>query len=198
MSGNSKKFSTDTPTLAEIRRRKKPNRRSIDITLDPEIARQIHQKETEIEEAQKQEKRHVGKSLADHSPIPQLEKELAALQEEAKDTTATFWFKDIGKKPYDDLITDNPPTKEQKDEWKDEGGEGSLAYNPETFVPALIAACSDGPEISLKEANEICDEFGTGEVIALFQTAMAVCIERVSAPKLKSSQTVIDEISTTG
>lgn len=190
-----KKFTSDSPSLAEIRRRKKPNRVSCQIPLDPEISRQISEKERELERERNRVKRNVGKSLAEANPTTKLEEELEALWDQAEGAIATFWFQDCGRKKYDDLVTEHPPTKEQRDEWKEGGGEGNLAYDPNTFVPALIALTAVDPVISLEEANEICDEWSTGDVTTLFNSAISACIVQAPVPLSRRSQTDTAEIS---
>lgn len=196
--GNGKKFKTDKPTMAEIIAAKRPNKRSVDIPTDPEIALKITQKEAEIEQAMRAHARKVGQSLADGSPaaeLAQLEEELEALWDEAADSIVTFTFQDIGRKKYDDLVTAHPPTDEQKEEWKANGGEGTLAYNVETFPTALIAAASFEPKITVKQADQIFEDWGNGECQLLFGAATAACLGMAAAPKSRRSQSDTDETS---
>lgn len=182
-----KKFSSDKPSLEEIRRRKKPNRKQVAILIEPEISHQIKEKEQEIARLEIEIRKAKNQSLANPYPkqLEQAQKELAALQKEAEENSVIFTFQDIGRKRYDDLITANLPTKQQKEDYKEGGGEGVLAYNPETFVPALISACAIEPEISLEEAEEICQEWSEGDIESLFFTALAACKERATVPLSK-------------
>lgn len=179
-----KKFDSDTPSYSEIKRLKKPNRRDVDIVLDPELARLIRDKERQIEQSKTV---RVGKSLAESADT--LQKELDDLWANSDGLVANFVFEDPGKKRFDDLVTAHPPTKDQTEEWKREGGEGNLSFNPDTFVPALIALTCVSPKLDLDEAVEICEEWGNGDVGLLFATAMLVCQEPAVAPLSPRSKT---------
>lgn len=202
---------TDTPSMGEILALKQPNRKSVDIPLNSEIAQQISDKETLIEQKRvlldrerNRERTGVGKSLAESSKISQLtraieelEDEIDTLWEANQDTIATFTFQDIGRKKYDDLTTAHPPTKEQQKDWEEEGGEGKLGYNPDTFVPALISVTAISPAISLDEATKICEEWGNYEVIRLFNAALAACVGTAAVPKSRRSLTDTAETTNT-
>lgn len=85
-------------------------------------------------------------------------------------------LKAIGSKAYDDLMAKHPPTGEQK---KD-----NAQYNPETFGPALIAACSWEPRMTPNEVIEIwnSDDWSRGEVMELFVASIEVCSKGLDVP----------------
>lgn len=178
-----KKFKTDKPTADEIIRLRKPNEKSVEILLEPTLKEAIEQKTAEVEHAVRMEGRR-GKSL-DQKGAEKLQEELDALIEEAQSETVTFLFRDIGRKRLDALVLANPPSDEQKQQWKDEGNSGVLGYNLETFPPALIAATAIDPSLTLLESQQICDEWGGGDIEALFYGALAACKERTSIPLSK-------------
>lgn len=198
-----RQFSSDSPSIEEIMRRKKPVRKWVDVPLDSEVADALSAKEQELANAEQALQRErtrsqaveqIGKSLAEGSKIQEklkrvedLEAELDRLWEESEASIVRFWFQDIGKKKYDDLISEHPPTPEQKKEWEDEGGEGKLAYNTETFPPALLSKASLDPKISLEYANQIFEEWGNWEVIRLYRTAEAACAGISTVPKSRRS-----------
>ena len=200
-------FSSDSPDFSEIRRKKKPVQRSVDIPLDSTVTSLLTEKEEEIERLNELVERErnrtrdqVGKSLAQGGKtqeylkqIEVLEAQLDQLWEDAQDVIATFTFQDIGRKAYDDLITDHPPTKEQIKEWEDEGGEGKLGYNTVTFPPALMSVTSVSPKLTYDEAEEIYNEWGNFEVIRLFNAAQAACVGVSKIPKSRRSLIDTDE-----
>lgn len=85
-------------------------------------------------------------------------------------------LKAIGSKAYDDLVAKHPPTREQKAE--------GANYNPDTFGPALISACSHEPHMTPNEASEIwnSDDWSRGEVMELFVAAVEVCSKGLDVP----------------
>lgn len=88
----------------------------------------------------------------------------------------TVLFRSIGSKAYDALLSEHPPTAAQKKE-------GS-PWNSDTFPPALIAACSSDPKISLEDAKRLfeSDEWSGGEVAGLFTAAIKVNSEGLDIP----------------
>jgi len=162
-------------TMADILAAKKPNKRTIDVVLDADLAGQIRLKEQEL--AQLKNRR--GKSLADG--IGPLEVELDELYETAADMAVTFTFQDIGRKAFDTMVLAHQPTPEQKKHIAEMGG-GILEYNIETFPPALMAASAVDPEMTVEEAEEIFNEWSSGDAEILFTTALLVCKERASVP----------------
>ena len=178
-----KKFKTDKPTAEDIIRLRKPNEKTVEILLEPTLKEAIEKKQAEVDYAVRMEQRK-GKSLNTRG-AESLQAELDQMIEDAQSETVEFHFRDIGRKKLDALVLAHPPTDEQKQQWKDEGNQGVLGYNLETFPPALIAATAFDPELSLAQAQQICDEWGGGDIEALFYGALAACKERTSIPLSK-------------
>ena len=181
------KFASDKPTISEIRRLKKPNTRKCTILLDSSLAHEIGELEAEIEAMGKLQNTQRS-SLADTTSkdIEARIEDLDKLREEAESLTVVFTFRDIGRRNYDDLVTAHKPTDEEKQEYKEAGGEGVLAYSTLTFPPALVHATAIEPEIPIDEATEIFEEWAEGDIELLFTTALMVCKEPTSLPKSKA------------
>lgn len=81
----------------------------------------------------------------------------------------TFLFESTSAKVWDDLVTRHKPTTEQKAE--------GMAYNPETFGPALLSRVCIDPVMNESEWREIwtSDEYSKGELSELFWTAVGIC-----------------------
>ena len=166
-------------TISDILREKKPNTKTVDIVLDADLAGEIRLKEQELAQIRMRKDR----SLADG--VGPIQRELDALYENAADIAVTFTFTDIGRKTFDELILAHSPTKAQKDHIAELGG-GILEFNIDTFPPALLAAAASDPEMSLEEATQIFDNWGSGDAEILFSTALLVCKERTSVPLSRS------------
>ncbi len=175
-------------SMDEILARKKPNERSVDILLDSTLKGEISALEKELSRVSRNSRR----SLSDVSP-DHIQTQIDALYDQALEETVTFTFRDIGRKAYDALVAEHPPTKEQKDDYKAQDGPGNLGFNPETFPPALISACCVDPEISLAQATLICDTWSEGDIQELFLCAIAVCKEKTSIPFGKSASAVMSD-----
>lgn len=87
-----------------------------------------------------------------------------------------FTLRAIGSKAYDVLVGMHPPTADQKKE--------GAAYNPDSFGPALISACSVSPSLTANEAKELweSDEWSRGEVMELFVAAVEVNSRGLDVP----------------
>ncbi len=166
-------------TISDIIRDKKPNTKTVDIVLDSDLAGEIQLKEHELAQMRVRK----GRSLADG--VGPLQEELDALYEQAADIAITFTFTDVGRKSFEELLMGHPPTKDQKDHVAATGG-GILEFNIDTFPPALLALAASDPEMTLEEATEIFDNWGSGDAEILFSTALLVCRERTSIPLSRS------------
>ncbi len=175
-------------TMASIIKKKKPNTKTVDIVLDSDLANEIQL--LEQEKAQMQSRR--GRSLADG--IGPLETKLDALYEKASEGVATFTFRDPGRRPFDDLVLEHPPTKDQKDRVIELGG-GILEFNLDTFPPALMALTASDPKMTLAQAETIFDEWGSGDAETLFAAALLVCKERTSIPLSRNGTDPTDNSS---
>jgi len=85
-------------------------------------------------------------------------------------------FRAIGSAEYDRIVSKYPPTAEQR-------AEGS-SFNLDTFAPALIAAVSLEPPLSLEDAQEIwtSEEWSRGEVVTLWRRALELCNRGLDIP----------------
>lgn len=169
-------------TIDDILSRKKPNVRIVEICLDSDLAAEINEVERELEQA-KMKRNRQGRTLADSTGA--LQTRLDELMERAAEESVSFTFKDIGRRAFDQLIMDHPPSKAQKDRHAEMGG-GLLEYDIDTFPPALIAATCADPKMTIEDAERIFDEWGSGEAEYLFAQAILVCKERTSLPLSKN------------
>lgn len=92
--------------------------------------------------------------------------------------TTFLTFRSIGRRAYQDLIEDNPPTAEQRVQHKEDHGV-EAPYNDETFAPALVAACcvdpkTGEPTFTVEEVAQLFEEWNSSEVIAMYQAAINV------------------------
>lgn len=81
----------------------------------------------------------------------------------------SFLFVAIGAMEYDDLLTEHPPTAEQK--------VAGAAFNMNSFAPALLAKVCREPAIPAAGWTELWNSssWGRGELMGLFVKASALC-----------------------
>ena len=85
-------------------------------------------------------------------------------------------FAALSSHELDRLQSKHVPTTEQKAR--------GLAFNPDTFAPALVAACSIEPELTETDTKEIwtSESWSTGELNYLFDTVSNLCMEGLNIP----------------
>lgn len=85
-------------------------------------------------------------------------------------------FGAISSKKIDELYSANQPTAEQRIK--------GMAFNPETFNPALVSACAIEPKISEEDATEIftSENWSTGELSFLVEICSDLCLQGLTAP----------------
>jgi len=169
--------------FSEIRRQKKPNEVSVELLLDPERSRVIG----ELERRHDRQKR-LDEKTNEPDLAPAILNEIEDLREEIEQDKATFEFRDPGRKQFEDLVELHPPTPQQlKDDFP---------WNPKTFIPALIHLTAIDPKLPLVEATEIYDEWGRGDVEALFDAALQVSTEQASIPFTRRDiETILASVS---
>jgi len=85
-------------------------------------------------------------------------------------------YRAISSKEYDDLIAEHPPTQKEK--------QAGAVYNVDSFAPALIAAVSAEPKLSIEQATELykSPDWAGGEIATLFFNAQRVCNSGLDVP----------------
>lgn len=162
-------------TLADIQKRKRPVTKTVAIQIDGEIANEIVALRSLHSAARDQDR------LSNESDrAPQVQKQIDKLLKKAEKSIVVFTFKSIGRLNYDELVSEHPPSKDQKKDGAD--------FNAETFPPALLAAACSDPEISLEEAVDMFDDpdWNNAELRALFFGALEVNTETGEIPLSKS------------
>ena len=101
---------------------------------------------------------------------------IQSTEDDGTPLTLEMRMRAISSRQYDRLVADHPPTPVQKDQ----GG----AYNVDSFAPALIAAVSLDPKISVEDATEIynSDEWSSGEIGGLFVECLRLCNVGLDVP----------------
>ena len=148
------------------------------MVLNPELTRAIGELERRHSVESRRDKKENRTPKA-----PAIQKKIDALREEAEEEKTVFLFKDIGRRKFDALVEAFPPTSAQK---KD-----NFQWNPDGFVPALLHAAAIDPKMSEIDAQEVYDEWGRGDVEALFNAALQACLEQASVPFTKRDTDMI-------
>ena len=158
-------------TIADIKARKKAVTKHVPIQLDGELADKIADLR----------KLHIAARDADRmsnetDKAPAVLVEIEELVEASKATEVVFVFKSVGRFRYDELVDENPPTKDQKADGAD--------FNSDTFPPALVAEACIDPEMTLEDATEIfaSPDWNGAELRKIFFGALEVNTETGDIP----------------
>ena len=162
-------------TIAQIKKQKKAVTKQVAVQLDGEIADRIADLRRLHLAA-----RDSDRLSNENDKAPGIQHQIDELVEESLDTEVVFTFKSIGRLRYDELVTENAPTKEQKKE----GAE----FNADTFPPVLVSESCVDPEMSLEDAVEIfaSPDWNGAELRRLFFGALEVNTETGDIPLSKS------------
>ena len=164
-----------TTPMDHLRSTKKARTKTVWIAGDTEAVDDL---ESARETLRKAKLRH------DVNPTPETLAELSpATEDEAsaaryvKETSIKFVFRSIGRRKFEQLFMDHPPTDAQREAAKAKGDE--LNFNEDTFPAALVHACLVEPHLEPEEVKEIIEggtdgEWNSAEVGILFTSAMEV------------------------
>lgn len=158
---------TKPMTFDHLRSMKKPRRKTITLYASDEALELVERRQNELKEVTSPEDR------------AKAQKNLETAERALKDSEITLVFQSIGRKRYEDLITEHPPTDKQNEESKAETG-SDAPYNVDTFPAALISASAVEPELTLEQAQELWDTWNQGEVLEIFYAALEVNTARRS------------------
>lgn len=85
-------------------------------------------------------------------------------------------FQGLDGDAYDELVAAHPPKRKQADK--------GATWDSDTFPPALIAAVSVIPTMTVEQARELykAKNWAAGEMLNLFSEALAVCSRGLDVP----------------
>lgn len=174
-------------TFAELKARKVAPSTTVKVCLDTatraaheEITKRVGSAEFRVMAAER------GKDETETQKRREELNELLAEAEEAEEAAADlivpFVFRSMGREAFEDLVSAHKPTRKQKDDYRQEliargvPANEELPYDPDTFPPALIAACLASPKLTEDEAKELWDDpaWSQAELSLLLQAAQAV------------------------
>ncbi len=119
-----------------------------------------------------------GRMSKDPAARTAADDQLAAARAELEERGLVLWqLRSKGRKAYDKVTRENPPTEAERAEAKAKG-QGEILWSPEAFPAALIAACTVGDleGITAGDIGEMMDDgrLSEGEVGHLFTKAVGL------------------------
>ena len=162
------------PPVKDRLRKKEATTNKIRITMTAEVANDLAEAEQDLALAQMQ---------AQSDPENEVLKQKAEMAKDAYEMAKAaafedsieFVFRNIGRKAFDKLIDDHPPTDAEKKELEKSGGNpDQLQWSPNSFPQALVTASIVHPKLDREEVEELWDDdnWGGDELTQLFYTAL--------------------------
>lgn len=179
------------PATFDHLRKKEPMERTVDIVLNDRVTKEVEEAQQALSSARFElaslptvsdemldtERKRVESDRAKaEAKVTECEEALEAAREALAEDTVELRFRAIGRRAYDALLNEHPPTPAQEEEAKEAGNE--IIYNEDTFPQALIAASCIEPQMTEEEVNVLWDEWNSTELGALFLAAMTVNTSR--------------------
>jgi len=161
-------------TYDHLRGKKQPLKRSVRIPMDSDIADAYEEASNRLEFA----KLVAAAKPEDIAAMAEIDQATEAYRQAKDSVTANsvlFTFRAIGRSKYEKLKLEHPRTSKQKVEDEKEGRDPSaIAWNHDTFPPALIAAACVSPQLSEEDVQDMweSDNWSEAELALLFGTAI--------------------------
>lgn len=150
--------------------------------FDPRLIEEHAALDAELQRALVDDGRHNRQPEA-----PRIAKQIEELEQRIESSAIQFKFGALSYRAWSDLLAAHPPTKKQLKEAADRSGEWMrrqvLDHNPDTFPPALVAACAVEPEMTAEQATQLADELGPDQFELLWQACIEVNRGGEVAPK---------------
>lgn len=156
--------------------KKKPLTKTVPIVLDPELAEEYEHARHARDLAQTR-----ATVSSDNTEVAfaliEAEQRLEELRRQLEETEAVvvFKFRGIGRSAFNALLDKHQPTAEQRAVAKGQGWD-TLAWNPDTFPPAVISACLVEPELTPSQVLELWEspDWNQAELQVILNAAVEV------------------------
>lgn len=152
-------------TFDELRAKRKPREKTVDVPLDEDLLREID----EIERLLPVQK-HLDAQENRTPQAPGLEKKLEQLRLDAAMAAEQFTFRELARPVYQALIEAHPDP------------DGKLRWHEPTFAPALMAATCVSHDYTEEQWTVLWNEWAEWVVYPLFGTAWETCEQPSRVP----------------
>lgn len=130
--------------------------------------------EVKIVAAQREQSKASKKATADRLRAKKRRTKTVSINVDGDDMELTFSA--LSAHELDTLQAKYPPTPDQRAK--------GMAFDPDKFNPALVAACLADPAMTLEEVKDMWDspDWSLGELQFLLNTAQDLCTEGLNIP----------------
>lgn len=139
------------------------------VRLQVEFSDDLDQAQADLAEASRDLRRFTDRG--DAELVEQAQARVDAAQARVDEGFAEIPLRALPPAEFEELLLSHPPSDAQK------ARDGSAQFNPDTLVPALLAACAEVDGMTVDDWTELVAKGGSitaGEKHALYQAAMQV------------------------
>lgn len=161
------------PTYDHLKSKKKPVTRTVRLALDSEMADEFAEAQQALRYAEIDAER-IPEDKDVQVKLREAKAKVELLEASVTDASIKFVFRNIGRKPYEDILLDCAPTDAQKERMLTRGQDpDQMEFDPDRFPPMLIAASMIEPEWSEEEVMDMYNDpnWSPAELGILFSTA---------------------------
>ncbi len=163
-------------TAEDIDARYQPTRTRATICMDSDLVLAIARLEQDMAAA-------AGDTSA-ASPERTIAQQVVDLREQVKAAEVEFVFRSLGRHAYREMLRAHPATEAQQTEVSRDNPDARLIFNPDTFMPALLAASCESPTgTDLAWWTRKCAEWGEGQIARLWEACSAAQAGVTAVPK---------------
>lgn len=150
--------------------------RTVELCLRGDLQAEFEDLERSLLAAQSAEERQ-GKRLNAGSPARQIAENMEALRERMREDTIVFRMRALSRRAWGELLKKHPARKDDADD-------ELLGFNPESFMPAAIRACTYSPDdIDDETWADLLDERLTEQQFVELQNAvMHLNVRKINVP----------------
>lgn len=146
-------------SYSDVKGKFKAREKSVQLVTDGELLAELEAAQAELAAAA----RAVRSSLDDGIPTHVLAERVRELEQQVAESVVTFRFRGLGRNAYRRLQAEHKPTEDDE------------LFNPETFTPALLAACSLDPVLTVDDVLDLFDALTEGQADQLTRAAYLAC-----------------------
>jgi hypothetical protein len=167
------------PTWADVEAKRTPVVARVRVCLRNDLVDRLAQLDVELRRAREEDEKHNRKPAA-----PGIAEEIQRVEAEAREHEVEFVFTEIGRRAWSDLLAQYPPDDEQRAQ--------GLDHDPATFPPAAMAAsCTSPAGTTLERMTKVFDDWGVGQVTALWRACLAANVGVTQVPKSLAASAVL-------
>lgn len=150
--------------FAQWRTEYTPSRQSVAVCFDGALQAEFEQAEDSLRDLER------GKSGMLDNGKAEMEARIEALRKKIKAKTRVLTFESIGKRAWDSLTHECPPTEEQQAAAEKAGGR--MEFDPETFPVVAMARCARSPEMTEQDAQWLFDTLNEGDFLKVWDACL--------------------------